>query len=334
MSWGLGAIVGKFLPPHRGHHFLIDTAQAQCRRLVVFVCERPDDPIPGALRVSWLGERHPEAEIRLIDDRYDAEDSRLWADNLRQWLGTAPEAVFTSEDYGEAFARHLGAHHVCVDRERLTFPCSGRAIRRDPYAAWDFLEDPVRAWYARRVVVVGAESTGTTTLSRALAAVLNTSWVGEYGREYTRRRDPARPWTEQEFVDIAIEQTRRENLAARRANRIVICDTDAFATRIWCRRYLGHENAEVAWIAGLRRVDLYLLTGDEIPFVQDGIRDGEHIRHEMHGWFEQALAAQSVPWRLLRGSPSTRVASALTEIGALFRQSAWQPRGGKPHAST
>jgi nicotinamide riboside kinase len=70
---------------------------------------------------------------------------------------------------------------------------------------------------------------------------------------------------------------------------------------------------------------LYLLTGDEIPFVQDGLRDGEHIRHEMHVWFEQALGAQPVPWKLLRGSPEERLREASRLVNDLFGNSAWRP---------
>lgn len=330
MSWEIGVVVGKFLPPHRGHHFLIDTALAQCDRLVVFVCERKDDPIPGALRVDWLRQRHPEADVRLVEDHDDEQDASLWAANVRGWLGGSPEVVFTSEAYGETFARHLGARHVCVDSQRLTVPCSGTAIRRDPYVHWDCLDEGARGWYARRVVVLGAESTGTTTLARSLAAVLNTNWIVEYGREYTQRRDRTKGWNPDEFLRIAAEQNRRENSAARSANRVLICDTDAFATGIWHRRYLGTDNPAVDRLAAERRADLYLLTGDEIRFVQDGIRDGEHIRHDMHRWFEEALAAQRIPWRLLRGSPSARMAAALTEIDALFADSAWRPRGPAP----
>jgi nicotinamide riboside kinase len=82
---------------------------------------------------------------------------------------------------------------------------------------------------------------------------------------------------------------------------------------------MGTASQAVAEIATRCRCDLYLLTGDEIPFVQDGLRDGEHIRHEMHVWFEQALAAQSVPWKLLRGSHDERMSCAIGLIEEAFR---------------
>ena len=309
MEFGLGVVIGKFLPPHRGHHFLVDTALSRCDAVVVFVCEKPSDPIPGHLRQEWLREMHPNADVRLIDDRYDENDSRVWAENTIRWLRRAPDVVFTSEHYGDAYAGHMGCRHVMVDHARIAVPCSGTAVRENALGQWQYLSPPVRGWYAKRVVVLGAESTGTTTLAQALAEHFNTAWVPEYGREYSVEK-LARgevEWLTEEFLQIAREQTRRENLAAREANRLVICDTNAFATTVWHRRYMGYESPQLNEFAKHCRADLYILTGDEIPFVQDGLRDGESIRREMHRWFEQALGRQSVPWMMVRGTPEQRL---------------------------
>jgi NadR type nicotinamide-nucleotide adenylyltransferase len=327
MKYGLGLVIGKFYPPHRGHKLLIDTATQQSERTVVIVCAKPTDVIPGDLRGRWLQEIHSDAEVMVIDDHYDENDSRVWAENTLHWLGRAPDAVFTSEDYGDRYAALMGSAHISVDRSRERAKISGTAIRKDPFANWDYLESPVRAWFARRICVLGAESTGTTTLAKALAKQLNTVWVQEYGREYSERKlaKNEATWRTEEFVHIAGEQNRVEDKAAREANRILICDTNAFATVLWHRRYMGTHSPAVEEIARQRRCDLYLLTGDEIPFVQDGLRDGEDIRHEMHVWFERALAAQAVPWKLLRGSLEERKREALHLIGNLFRDSAWRP---------
>jgi HTH-type transcriptional regulator, transcriptional repressor of NAD biosynthesis genes len=327
MKAGLGLVIGKFYPPHRGHKLLIDAATQQSERTVVIVCGKPTDSIPGELRGRWLQEIHPEAEVMVIDDRYDENDSRIWAENTVRWLGRAPDVVFTSEDYGDQYSELMGSKHVLVDKPRGRMPISATAVRNDPYLNWDFIEPPVRGWFAKRFCVVGTESTGTTTLAEALAEQLQTNWVAEYGREYseTKLARNETEWRTEEFVMIAKEQTRREDEAARQANRVLICDTNAFATGLWHRRYLGNHNAAVEEIARHGKCDLYLLTGDEIPFVQDGLRDGEHIRHEMHQWFEKALAEQPVPWKLLRGSHPERLREAVKLVGDLFKGSAWHP---------
>jgi len=328
MKHGLGLVIGKFYPPHRGHKLLIDTATQQSERTVVIVCAKPTDTIPGELRGQWLQEIHLNVEVMVIDDRYDENDSRVWAENTVRWLGRAPDAVFTSEDYGERYAALMGSKHILVDRSRERAKISGTLVRKDPYANWEYLEPPVRGWFARRICVLGAESTGTTTLARALAEKLGTVWVEEYGREYSVRKLAKNDliWRSDEFVHIAEEQTRLEDKAARDANRILVCDTNAFATVLWHRRYMGTSSPQVEDIARKGRCDLYLLTGDETSFVQDGLRDGEHIRHEMHTWFEQALANQTVPWKILRGSQAQRLRDARRLVGELFKNSKWRPK--------
>lgn len=313
LQFGLGVVVGKFLPPHRGHRFLIETAVSRCERTVVIVCGKPSDPIPAELRAQWLRELIPRAEIMLIDDRYDENDSAVWAENTIRWLGRAPDVVFTSENYGETYAAHMGCSHVMVDHPRKNIPCSGTAVRNNPLGMWEHIDPPVRGWYAKRIVIVGAESTGTTTLAGDLASSLGTSWVGEYGREYSlnKQRSGDTEWRTGEFLDIAKEQTRRENEAAENSNGIVICATNAFATCLWHRRYMGYDCPDLEDLASQCRANLYLLTGDEIPFVQDGLRDGEHIRHRMHLWFEDALNHQPAPWHRITGSREERLAAAL-----------------------
>ena len=274
MKYGLGLVIGKFLPPHHGHKLLIDSAMAQSERTVVIVCAKPDDFVDGEIRGQWLREIHPGAEVMVIDDRYDENDSRIWATNTIRWLGRSPDAVFTSEDYGEPYAALMGSRHVSVDRARLRVPVSGTAVRKDAFANWEFLEPPVRGWLAKRICILGAESTGTTTLAKALADHFQTNWVEEYGRDYSLQKQARQEdkWTSVEFVHIATEQARREDEAARRANHVLICDTNAFATTLWHKRYMDRSSPEVELVASKSRCDLYLLTGDEIPFVQDGLR--------------------------------------------------------------
>ena len=318
-----GLIVGKFYPPHRGHKHLIDLARSRVDELSVIVCRKDGEWPPGELRAGWLREIHPDVRVILIDDTLDADDSRLWAENSVRWLGYRPDAVFTSEDYGDAFARHLGCEHVQVDKERRAFPVSGTKVRADPLGQWEFLEPPVRAFYARRVCLVGAESTGKTTLARALAEHYGTVWVPEYGREYSERKlaeEGGYNWRAEEFEHIARRQCEMEDDAARRANKVLICDTDAFATSIWFRRYFGRRSPQVEEIAARhRRPDLYLLTDVLTPFEQDGTRDGEHVREWMHQTFAEELSATARPFRTLSGTPGERLRQAALHVDELLR---------------
>jgi HTH-type transcriptional regulator, transcriptional repressor of NAD biosynthesis genes len=321
----LALVIGKFYPPHRGHKLLIDTALAAADEVHVIVCERPGEDPPAALRAEWIREIHPTARVWLIDDRYDANDSAIWAENSKRLLGFTPDVVFTSEDYGDRFAACLGCRHVLVDQARTAVPISGTAVRADPLGCWNYLEPPVRGYYARRVVLIGAESTGKTTLAADLAAALETVWVPEYGREYWEHknaRGEPNVWRTDEFAVIAREQCVREDAAVRQANKVLICDTDAFATRVWHHRYLGRWSPVVDSIAAEhRRPDLYLLTDIKTPFHQDGTRDGEHIRARMHQTILDALVADQRPYIAVEGPHSARLATALSAVSNLLQRS-------------
>lgn len=321
----LGLIVGKFYPPHRGHKHLIESARRHVDRLVVLVAAHPSQTIAGQLRKTWLEEIHPDCDIRLVPDELQ-DDSQAWADFTFRYLGRAPDVVFSSEDYGPTYARLLGSRHVMIDRQRITVPTSGTVIRAAPLDHLHMLEPCVRAHFVRRVVLIGAESTGKTTLAQKLAERFDTRWLPEYGREHWERKLAARAahsdplsWTHEDFVDIAAEQQARENHAARSANRVLICDTNAFATGTWHERYYQSRDARVDAIGATDRADLYLLTAPDVPFVQDGVRDGEHIREWMHQRFLAQLQRGAAPWQIIRGAYAQRFETAERLVQDLIR---------------
>jgi NadR type nicotinamide-nucleotide adenylyltransferase len=318
-----GVVIGKFLPLHAGHEHLIETAAAQVDELTVVLFGRSDEPIPYDVRRAWIAERHPAVRIvgGVDDHRVDFADEGAW----QHWAAAtqhafdptgargAPTVVFSSEDYGAELARRLGARHVLVDLSRDRYQVSGSSVRADPLAAWPYLSAPVRAWFVRRIAIVGAESTGKTTLARTLAAHYGTEWVPEYGREYSEVRGLEAPWSSPEFVAIARRQLELEDAAARRADRVLICDTDALATGIWHERYVdGRRLPEVE--ALVRPYDLYLLTMPDVPWVDDGLRDGEHTRTWMTDRFVEELDRRGARWARLAGDWSARERRAIALV--------------------
>ena len=177
----------------------------------------------------------------------------------------------------------------------------------------------MNAMPVKRVVVVGSESSGTTTLARALAEHYRTTWVPEYGRTYSEGRQPVgRPWRSDEFTFIAIEQARMEDALASLANSVLICDTDPFATAIWHERYMGSSSDPVRAIAGQRHYDLYVVTDASIPFEGDAIRDGESFREWMQGRFIEELSKGPAPMIVVSGPHETRFAAAVKRIDEIL----------------
>jgi nicotinamide riboside kinase len=208
-------------------------------------------------------------------------------------------------------------------------------------ARWRQLPEAVRLESAVRIILVGSESTGTTTLSVALIDHYRTRFpaivtVEEYGRQFTYdlldevtadaiARGLPTPgmddlvWTPGHFATIAREQTALEDSAAL-ACPLVIADTDALATELWERRYLDATTGS-AQFAGplLPRRDLYLVTDHVgVPFEADEIRDGEHLRATMTGWFTQTLTDRGYSWLLVTGSREKRLGDAVAAIDPLL----------------
>lgn len=332
-------VIGKFYPPHIGHHHLVRTAARVADRVTVVVMASAAESIPLDRRVAWMRETHRADRGVTVtgivcDAPMDFGSDAVWAAQVacmraavRTVTGIPVDAVVSSEKYGDELAQRFSATHVCVDVDRIAYPVSGTACRADLAGCWDHLDSPARAGLTTRIVVLGAESTGTTTVSRALSERYRarggvwerTRWVPEYGRQVTvdtlarmKERDPAASmhaltWTGDDFAHIAAEQTRLEEEAARTGSPVLLCDTDAVATTVWERRYLGTESRR-AWTEVADRDALYLVTDHVgVPFVQDGIRDGEDIRAEMTEWFVDMLTATGRSWVLLTGTLAERV---------------------------
>ncbi len=196
---------------------------------------------------------------------------------------------------------------------------------------------------AARVILVGSESTGKTTLAQDLVAHYRslggafalTQWVPEYGREYTEillqrqgviDADPdaevhSAEWTAEDFAVIAVEQQRLEDAAAASGAPLVICDTDAFATQLWERRYLGDgSHAAFDALPVLPPRALYLVADlNGVPFEQDGIRDGENYREAMQQWFVEELTERDEHWALVTGTRQERLATSIRLIDEVLR---------------
>lgn len=345
-----GLLIGKFYPPRLGHHAGIRAAASRCREFTVLVMAAAVESIPLEQRVDWLSDEHrDDVNLQVLGIRCDAPlditDEQVWAAQvavmqaaLRVAHAPAVDAVFCGDDYGNELARRFGAAAVRLDRYG-----SSTAVRRDLAAHWDELAPATRAGLTTRVVVVGAESTGTTTVARALAKHYRsrggvwtaTRCVGEYGREYTEIKQREQQvgiheliWEQLDFDEVATVQTRSEEEAARAGSPLLVCDTDAFATAVWERRYLGSSaRRDQAWTKVPPRA-VYLITDHQsVPWEDDGWREGDlDLRTAMTGWFIEELTTAGHSWVLLTGEFKERLKLAirtidpLLDLGAQFRE--------------
>lgn len=175
-----------------------------------------------------------------------------------------------------------------------------------------------------RVCVIGAESTGKTTLSSDLAERCGVPFVPEFGRHYTEALPDARryTWTRHDFVVIAQAQNHIEDDAMQWVRPVLICDTNSFVTSVFCEAYLGARDAEVDALAHDRSYDLYVVCDLATPFAQDattGLRKDGSQRSWMHERYLDHLESTGARYITARGSRSERVDVVMVELDELIR---------------
>ena len=188
----IGVILGKFLPPHRGHEYLAHFAASFVDKLWIFVCSLPGDPIPGPLRAAWIQELFPAASIVHIEEvnpaanRHQPGAHLIWARAVLDHLQQKPDYVFASEDYGWEFATALGGRFIPVDPSRDQFPISGTELRSRPFRHWHYLPAVVRPYFVREIMIdiPGNSPEFAEEIIQKAALLLNTLYVPIYERFY------------------------------------------------------------------------------------------------------------------------------------------------------
>ncbi len=167
------------------------------------------------------------------------------------------------------------------------------------------------------VAIVGAESTGKTTLAHALAAALarpgrSVALVEEHLREFCNHhsRTPRRD----EQAAIAAEQTRRIASAAAE-HALVIADTTALMTAVYSRFVFGDDGLMASALAAHAQCDLSLVTALDLPWEPDGLqRDGAQVREPVDTLLRGALAAGGIGYAVVGGTGPARLAAAVAAV--------------------
>ncbi len=173
-----------------------------------------------------------------------------------------------------------------------------------------------------KVVLFGPESTGKTTLSIHLARHYNTVWAPEYAREYLQNKwnNERKTCENSDLVPIAYGQMKLENELAKKADKVLICDTDLLETKVYSEEFYGGLVSPVLEKAAIANsYDLYLLTYIDTPWEADDLRDRPEKRIEMFKAFENALIKYNRPYILLKGDKKTRFKTAISKIDEILK---------------
>lgn len=171
----------------------------------------------------------------------------------------------------------------------------------------------------KKVVVIGPESTGKSTLSEQLAARYNTVWTPEYARQYLDGL--AHPYEQADLLAIAQGQLQLEDEKAQQANRLLVCDTDLYVIKVWSEHKYGQCDPRILEYISARKYDLYLLTYIDIPWEDDPQREypDPDMREYFYRVYRDIVVNSGVPWADIRGSYEEREERAKAAVEGLLK---------------
>jgi NadR type nicotinamide-nucleotide adenylyltransferase len=173
-----------------------------------------------------------------------------------------------------------------------------------------------------KIVLFGPESTGKTTLAKQLAEYYNTVWVPEYMRKYLQKKwnDKKEKCLKEDLLPIVLGQIAAENAALKKANKILIYDTNVLEIKVYSQYYYNSFfPLKIEEYLNETSYDYYLLTHIDTPWQFDDLRDKPDEREKMFRIFEAQLIDYNLQYEILRGSESVRFKNAVKIINELIK---------------
>ena len=174
----------------------------------------------------------------------------------------------------------------------------------------------------RRIGVVGPESAGKTTISKALAAWYGCKWVKEYARTYLSSL--SRPVKESDLLSIAKHQhTLEETLATtakQEKDKLLISDTTQLVMHIWGVYQYGRSHSWIEKAFATEKYSLQLLCVPDIPWSPDPLRSLPSLieRQKVFNMYKEALQKKKTPYVIIKGNHLYRLQQATSAISAYF----------------
>jgi HTH-type transcriptional repressor of NAD biosynthesis genes len=324
----IGLTLGKFAPLHRGHQFMIETALAEMDEVIVIIYDSPETTnIPLPVRSCWIKELYPQVDVieawnGPTESGYTPEIMYAQEQYVIELLnGRTITHFYCSERYGDHMSKALQATDRQVDSMRVTYPISGTQIRAASYANKQYVDPRVYRDLVTSVVLLGAPSTGKTTLASALADTYQTVWMPEYGREYWALHQQDRRLEPEQLVEIAQGHLEREEKLLMEANRYLIVDTNAITTNMFAHYYHGKALPRLAELAQLAatRYDIVFVCETDIPYDNTWDRSGEMHREIFQKQIKADLLQRKIPFIPLSGSLEERMAKVDAVLKAFVK---------------
>ncbi len=174
----------------------------------------------------------------------------------------------------------------------------------------------------KKIVIIGPESTGKSTLCELLAQQYGSSWCPEFAREYllTNGKD----YTYDDLLYIAKGQLALEDEIAATAHHTkpLFIDTDMYVMKVWCEFVFGKCHRYILDQIVKRKYDLYLLCNTDLPWTEEELREypDPEIRQKLYAMYKDIMINQPVPWEEISGDHTARLAKATERIDRFLRE--------------
>lgn len=171
----------------------------------------------------------------------------------------------------------------------------------------------------KKIVIIGPESTGKSSLCEGLAAHYGTIWVREYAREYLLTHGMG--YRFEDLRTIAEGQLALEEKGAADASGTLIIDTDMYVMKVWSEFVFGKCDPWILDRIVQRKYDAYLLCRTDLPWVKDELREYPDLlsREQLFHIYRDLLINQSVPWAEIGGQADERLTAAITAVDRLLQ---------------
>jgi NadR type nicotinamide-nucleotide adenylyltransferase len=169
----------------------------------------------------------------------------------------------------------------------------------------------------KKIVVLGPESTGKSTLCAELAKHYNTSWCPEYARQFLNENGTK--YSYEDLLTIAKGQLAGEDAHVENASDLLIIDTDMYVMKVWCEYVFNNCHPFILEQINSRKYDVYLLCDIDLPWTADEMREypNEEPRRELFTIYKELLINQNTPWGIVRGTGDARTQNAVALIKEL-----------------
>lgn len=271
-------VLGKFSPLHMGHIQLIDFAYSISRKtnteLVILVDNNTEHSMDIETRTSVLRKTYPYIDIRPIQESTYQDPSEYkefwdyWKKIFTKYIPEGIDTIVGSMNYVKTLADVLNCKSIIVDRGGI--PISASQIQSDINLYWDYLAPESKKIFLKNIAIMGAESSGKSTLTKKIAEYFQTNYVPEYGRTFVETY--GQDFSSEDMIHIADIHNEHAESLKKMSNKVLIYDTEAITTQIWTEFFFNERKREIDAIIKKQKIDLYILIPVQDTWVEDPVR--------------------------------------------------------------